>query len=347
MGHIEFLNCLPIYWGLARTGTIVEMDLHRDTPDRLNERLVSGDLDVGPISLVEYLRHADELRLIPDIAVAADGGVLSVNLVTKEPVDRLPEKPRIALTSTSRTGVALAQLLLEQRHGYKPSYERVRPLSDAERAAASRPALDLSASLAEADGAVVIGDEALRVYHSPGDLHVTDLALAWKEWTGHAMVFAVWAARADYYEANPGNVARLHSAFKESIAVSRKEIETVAETAARWEPFDARALAEYYDHLQFSLSPAHLRGLLEFSARAEGYTGVAPLTSPLFIGGTSGEGLNPGAGESGGTGSGSGGAHAVDPSRTDSGTAGSAASRAPVPVVEQDRPENRPEGETP
>jgi len=69
VGHIQFLNCLPIYWGLMRSGALLGVDLHKDTPDRLNTALVAGDLDIGPISLVEYLRHTDELVLLPDLAV--------------------------------------------------------------------------------------------------------------------------------------------------------------------------------------------------------------------------------------------------------------------------------------
>ena len=81
VGHIQFLNCLPIYWGLVRSGALLDVELTKDTPDRLNDMLVAGELDIGPISLVEYLRHADELVLLPDIAVGSDGPVLSVNLV--------------------------------------------------------------------------------------------------------------------------------------------------------------------------------------------------------------------------------------------------------------------------
>src|SRR5215471_16379794 len=89
VGHIQFLNCLPLYWGLMRSGALLGVDLHKDTPDQLNSALVRGDLDIGPISLVEYLRHADELVLLPDLAVGSDGPVLSVVLVTSVPLDRI------------------------------------------------------------------------------------------------------------------------------------------------------------------------------------------------------------------------------------------------------------------
>ena len=55
VGHIQFLNCLPIYWGLVRSGALLDVELTKDTLDRFNDALVGGDLDIGPISLLEYL----------------------------------------------------------------------------------------------------------------------------------------------------------------------------------------------------------------------------------------------------------------------------------------------------
>jgi predicted solute-binding protein len=53
VGHIEFLNCFPLLWGLARAGSLHDMELLKDTPNHLSDALVSGALDIGPISLVE------------------------------------------------------------------------------------------------------------------------------------------------------------------------------------------------------------------------------------------------------------------------------------------------------
>src|SRR5262245_36402131 len=230
VGHIQFLNCLPIYWGLMRSGALIDVDLPKDTPDRLNAALVTGDLDIGPISLVEYLRHADELLLLPDLAVGSDGPVLSVNLVSTRPLAELDGRP-VALGSTSRTGVLLAQMVLADRYGATPTYFRCPP--------------DLAQMLMEADAGVLIGDPALRAMHeAPArGLHVTDLASEWKDWTGLPMVFAVWAVRRDFAAAHPGRVKEVHQAFQRSRDLCLGELDQVAAAAARWEPFDADALA--------------------------------------------------------------------------------------------------------
>jgi chorismate dehydratase len=255
VGHIQFLNCLPLYWGLIRSGALLDVDLTKDTPDRLNDALVRGDLDIGPISLVEYLRHADELLVLPDLAVGSDGPVLSVNLVSTVPPDELDGR-LVALGSTSRTSVLLAQLLLEERHGTHPHYVTMPP--------------DLTAMLMEADGAVLIGDAALRATHEAKTkgLYVTDLGAAWQDWTGLPMVFAVWAARKDFAEAHPGAVKDVHDAFVRSLDLSLANVAEVATTAARWESLGAANLETYFTTLDFRLGERQLAGLREFARRA-------------------------------------------------------------------------------
>jgi chorismate dehydratase len=253
VGHIQFLNCLPIYWGLMRSGALLDVDLRKDTPDQLNAALVAGDLDIGPISLVEYLRHADELLLLPDLAVGSDGPVLSVNLVSTKP---LADIKRVALGSTSRTGVLLAKMLLADRYGIRPEFFRCPP--------------ELGTMLLEADAAVVIGDVALRaLYESPTTgLTVTDLGAEWRDWSGLPMVFAVWAVRKDFASANPGLVKDVHEAFLRSRDLCLDELDEVAEAAARWEPFDAATLASYFRTLDFSLGERQIEGVREFAKRA-------------------------------------------------------------------------------
>jgi chorismate dehydratase len=272
VGHIQFLNCLPIYWGLMRSGALLGVDLHKDTPDQLNAALVAGDLDVGPISLVEYLRHADDLLLLPDLAVGSDGPVLSVNLVSTVDPAELDGRP-VALGSTSRTGVLLAQMLLADVYGVSPEYFRCPP--------------DLSQMLIEAAAAVVIGDVALRAWHEAAELGLTvvDLGQAWRDWTGLPMVFAVWAVRRDFAEAQPGLVKEVHEAFLTSKELCLSELATVAELASRWEPFDAATLATYFRTLDFSLGSRQVDGLRAFAARAAAAGEVPPLppSGPEFF----------------------------------------------------------------
>ncbi|MGN9913113.1 menaquinone biosynthetic enzyme MqnA/MqnD family protein [Phytohabitans sp. LJ34] len=272
VGHIQFLNCLPIYWGLMRSGALIDVDLHKDSPDRLSAALVAGDLDIGPISLVEYLRKADDLLLLPDLAVGSDGPVLSVNVVSTRPLPDL-DGAKVALGSTSRTGVLLAQMLLAERYGARPEYFSCPP--------------DLTQMLLEADAGVLIGDVALRaLYEAPRrGLSVTDLGQAWREWTGLPMVFAVWAVRRDFAADHPGVVKEVHESFLHSRDLCLSELDDVAASAARWEPFDAATLASYFRTLDFSLGERQVAGLREFAARAaeRGDVPSLPADGPAFF----------------------------------------------------------------
>jgi chorismate dehydratase len=272
VGHIQFLNCLPLYWGLMRSGALLGVDLQKDTPERLNDALVAGELDIGPISLVEYLRHADDLLVLPDLAVGSDGPVQSVVMVSTVEINEL-EGRRVALGSTSRTGVLLARMVLGSWIGVTPQYFTCPP--------------DLSQMLLEADAAVVIGDVALRARHeAPArGLHVLDLGAAWREWTGLPMVFALWAVRRDFATAHPGLVKDVHEAFLASRELCLRELDRVATEAARWEPFAAATLAAYFRALDFSLGERQVAGLREFARRAAAAGEVPPLAAggPEFL----------------------------------------------------------------
>jgi chorismate dehydratase len=270
VGHIQFLNCLPLYWGLVHSGALLDVDLRRDTPDRLSDRLVEGDLDIAPISLVEYLRHADELTLLPDLAVGSDGPVMSCVLVSQLPLEQL-DGELVSLGSTSRTTIELAKMLLEQRIGVRPRYLTCPP--------------DLAAMMLEGPAAVLIGDAALRATLHDGPrlgLDVHDMGAAWRDWTGLPMVFAVWAARRSFAADNPGLVKDVHDAFVRSREISLDRVDEVAASAARWEDFDAAALVRYFQTLDFSLGERQLAGLAEFARRVGPRIGLARFEQPTF-----------------------------------------------------------------
>ncbi|MDX3690663.1 menaquinone biosynthetic enzyme MqnA/MqnD family protein [Streptomyces europaeiscabiei] len=261
VGHIQFLNCLPLYWGLARTGTLLDFELTKDTPEKLSEQLVRGDLDIGPITLVEFLRNADDLVAFPDIAVGCDGPVMSCVLVSQVPLERL-DGARVALGSTSRTSVRLAQLLLAESVGVQPSYYTCPP--------------DLPLMMREAEAAVLIGDAALRANLLDGPnygLEVHDLGAMWKAWTGLPFVFAVWAARRDYLEREPEVTRKVHEAFLASRDLSLTEVTKVAEQAARWEAFDEQVLERYFTTLDFRFGEPQLSAVAEFARRVGPTTG--------------------------------------------------------------------------
>lgn len=152
VGHIQFLNCLPLYYGLVKNGILAGVELVKGTPTELNRYLLEGKLDLTPISSIEYCRHYRELLLLPRLTVSSDGEVKSILLVSKVPVEQLTGDHRVALASTSATSQALLQIILRDRYSVTPNYLVYPP--------------DLEAMLAGADAALLIGDHALRAFYA-------------------------------------------------------------------------------------------------------------------------------------------------------------------------------------
>lgn len=259
VGHIDFLNCFPLLWGMARAGSLLDLELIKDTPDHLSDALVNGELDIGPVSLLELLKNAEDLVVLPDIAIGSDGPVMSCVIVSRLPLSQLDKLP-VALGSTSRTSVRLAELLLSDLVGVQPEYFFCPP--------------DLAAMMANAPAAVVIGDTALRaaLYEAPRlGLEVHDLGQMWHDWTGLPFVFAAFAARCEFAEREPEVVRRIHADLLQARDLSLAKVDQVCEQAARWEAFDAATLKHYYTvALDFTLGDRQLAGIAEFTKRVAG-----------------------------------------------------------------------------
>lgn len=259
VGHIEFLNCFPLLWGLARTGGLLDLELIKDTPNNLSDALVSGALDVGPVSLFELLKNAEDLVVLPDIAIGSDGPVMSCLIISRLPLSQLDKLP-VALGSTSRTSVRLAELLLSDLVGVQPAYFCCLP--------------DLATMMKEAPAAVLIGDAALQaaLYEAPGlNLEVHDLGQMWHDWTGLPFVFAAFVARREFAEREPEVVSRVHADLLQARDLSLANVDHVCEEAARCQVFDAATLKHYYTAaLDFTLGDRHLAGIAEFTRRVAG-----------------------------------------------------------------------------
>jgi chorismate dehydratase len=191
-------------------------------------------------------------------------------LVSQLPLGQL-DSELVTLGSTSRTTIELAKMVLEERIGVRPRYLTCPP--------------DLPAMMLEGPAAVLIGDAALRATLHDGPrlgLDVHDMGAAWRDWTGLPMVFAVWAARRSFAADNPGLVKDVHDAFVRSREISLDRVGEVAESAARWEDFDASALVRYFQALDFSLGERQLAGLAEFARRVGPRIGLARFEQPTF-----------------------------------------------------------------
>jgi chorismate dehydratase len=238
IGAVSYLNTKPLIHDLDELAPEAELVL--DVPGRLAELLARGDLDVALIPVIEYFRHGG-YRVVPDVAIASHGPVLSVTLFSRLP---WPQIRRVALDTGSRTSAALTQVLLRKRHDVRAE---VVPLP-----------LDHEAEAADADAVLLIGDRAMRAC-LPGFAHAYDLGQEWHEWTGLPFVYAVWAVRPD---ADLGPVeAALREAKRRGIAQSG----AIAHREAPRLGLDAGFCRRYLTNiLRFDLGPREQAGLQHF-----------------------------------------------------------------------------------
>ncbi len=230
LGRISYVNMAPVFYRLD-----AEVDEVHGVPTSLNERLLAGELDLAPISSIEYARHADRLRILPRLCVSSEGAVDSIQLVSRVPLEHVRS---VAVTPESATSVVLTKVLL-------PEAEHV--------------------ALGErADAALLIGDAALRsAFEDPTPHH--DLGRLWLERTGLPMVFAVWAAPEP---AAPG-LGELEDALVASVRRARAEPEQLAYQASQRYGYPAGFLARYFEKLRYSFGPRERAGLLTFLELAQ------------------------------------------------------------------------------
>jgi chorismate dehydratase len=270
IGRIGYINCAPVYGAIDR-GIVAlppRAELVTGTPAELNDLLVAGELDVSVISAVEYARHAKELILLPDLAISCDGPVRSVALFSKRPVTDLGTHT-ILLSASSRTSVALLELLCRDVWKIRPKFAEAR---------AEAQDLDALAALPH-EAVLVIGDAALALAARGTYPHRYDLGTEWKQWTGLPFVFAVWAARRS---ADRAAVQRGHQSLLASRAWGLAHLDLLAEDAARATGVTVGACREYLGGLDYAFSYKHLAGLTDFFRRLAA-EGMVPDGSLQFL----------------------------------------------------------------
>jgi chorismate dehydratase len=208
----------------------VDVEQVTGVPTELNRMLIDGEIDVAPISSIEYARNPARLSLLPRLCVSSEGAVDSIQLITRKPLEQVRS---VAVTPESATSVVLTKVLL----------------GDVELVPLDHPA----------DARMLIGDAALRsAFEDPTPHH--DLGRLWQERTGLPMVFAVWACREGMGE----GLAELERAHLRSLALARSEPELLARRAAEQYGWPAGFLARYFEKLRYHFGPREQQGMMRF-----------------------------------------------------------------------------------
>jgi len=225
LGRISYVNMAPVFHRL-------EYDVEEvvGVPTELNRMLIDGQLDIAPISSIEYARHADTLRLLPRLCVSSEGAVDSIQLVTRLPLGRVRS---VAVTPESATSVVLTRVLL--------------------------PGAEIRSFEEEADAKLLIGDAALKSAFEDPTPHY-DLGRLWLEKTGLPMVFAVWAAPEPLVD----GISDLEHALVASVRLARSEPEKLAYEASERYGYPPGFLARYFEKLRYSFGPRERAGFYTF-----------------------------------------------------------------------------------
>ena len=244
LGRISYANMAPVFYK-------VEADVEEVTgvPTELNRMLLDGELDIAPISSIEYARNATRLRILPRLCVSSEGAVDSIQLVTRMQFNQVRT---VAVTPESATSVVLTRILL-------PKAE-ILPLG------------------MEADAKLLIGDAALLSAYEDPTPHF-DLGRLWLEKTGLPMVFAVWAAPEPVAE----GLVELEHALVASVRLARSEPELLARKASELYGYPAGFLARYFEKLRYSFGPRERAGLYTFLEMARDAGELAHVPELRFV----------------------------------------------------------------
>jgi chorismate dehydratase len=264
---VDYLNVRPLVYGLDR---LPDFQLRYDLPARCARLLHDGDIDLGMIPSIEYLR-GDGYRLVPDLAIASRGAVASVALYTTRAMAGVRS---IAMDTSSRTSVALVRVLCARLFHITPSIEALAP--------------DLPRMLAQADAALVIGDNALlwdpaAVRLQPDEagrertVEKIDLGQTWTAMTGLPFVWAFWAGRAGAIDAR--GVRALQHARNEGVAHAEQIGRDYFRDSPELQDVGARYLR---DNIKCSLGPDERAGLETFY-RYAAEAGLVPATRELVF----------------------------------------------------------------
>jgi chorismate dehydratase len=182
VGRVPYLHAEPFYFDMARRG----IELCELVPSALASAAENGEIDAGPVPLVDCFRLDDRFQAVAGFCIASLKQAGSIFLYSTKPIEGL-HGAHIGVTDEASTAPRLLQVLLSLKYQVQP--EAYVPLQ------------------ASYDAFLLIGNQALRQrMGAPGFRHTYDLGEEWYTWTGLPFVFARWIVRKDL---DPKDIALL------------------------------------------------------------------------------------------------------------------------------------------
>jgi chorismate dehydratase len=186
VGRIPDLEYEPLYVDMARRG----IELSAMGPSQLATAVASGEIDAGPVPLVDCFRLEDRIQPVSGFCLAGATRVGNIFLYAKQPIEQLKDA-RIGVPDAASTPCWLLYVVLSLKYRVQPA--AYVPLQE------------------PYEAFLLTGNWALRQRRgAQGFPHTYDLGEEWSRWTGLPFVSARWMARRDL---PPGDVAMLEDAL--------------------------------------------------------------------------------------------------------------------------------------
>lgn len=242
LGIIDYLNVLPVYYGIMKNHFPVEWIPVQGTPVELNQLIAQGDIDISVVSAFEYAIHSDQYYLLPNLSISANGPVRSIFLFSQIPFSQISGP--VGLTPTSASSLHLVKYLL-RNHDVSYFFADRKGTKD---------------KIAE----MQIGDEAIRTYYSRVYNYTYDLSNLWKEETGLPFVFAVWVVRQEAYDREKDKVHTIYQTLLRSKSEASNHYEAMAQEFNKGIFPTNHECMSYLRNLRYDFSESYQKGFLLF-----------------------------------------------------------------------------------
>ncbi len=173
VAHIPNLECEAFYFDMERRG----IELRNMEPNDVAKALEQGEVDAGPVSLMDTFVMAPKAVPISGFCVASVARAVSSVLLSKLPLESL-SGGRIALGDGDSTSVSLLRALVTLKHEIRGEV--------------------FVDEQSDHDAVLLTGNQALRGRRrTRGFPHRYDLGEEWQNWTGLPFVFSRWMVSAE------------------------------------------------------------------------------------------------------------------------------------------------------
>jgi len=246
IGRISYINTLPFYHGLEQES----QDVREGVPSQINAWISSKQIDIAPISALEYARNPKDYYLLPNLCIGAHEYSGSVLLISKEKIENLNSK-KIAITQDSLSAQALVKILFQKRFGFQNDF--------------SVSVKSVDEMLKDSDACLVIGDAAL--FYQPKEfIYKYDLSELWWEWAKLPFCFSVWAVRREFFDVNPEEVHSFYRRLKTNTDKNLSQLAPLIHEGLNLQIHDAKfpIAFSYLSSLKFELNEIMQQGLIRF-----------------------------------------------------------------------------------